>query len=74
MQCELYTASVIDKTTQQSSPMASYTRKTEISEGYNTTTAKPSKHSTAYAQKFRFWSGYSLNTSIKTVNIWQLWI
>lgn len=72
MHCKLYTASVIVKTTQQALLMASYTRKTEISEGCNTTTAKPSKHSTAYAQKFRFWWGYSLNALMKTVNIWQL--
>lgn len=67
MQCELYTASVIAKTTQQALPLASYTRKTGNSERCNMTTAKPSKHSMAYAHKFRFWWGYSLNTSIKTV-------
>lgn len=67
MQCELYTASVIVKITQQASLMASYTRKTEISEGCNMTIAKPSKHSTTYAQKFRFWWGYSLNVSIKLI-------
>lgn len=74
MQCMLYPASVRVKITQWALPMASYTRKTDISEGCNMTTAKPSKHSAAYAQKFRFWWGYSLNTSIKTVNIRQLWI
>jgi len=63
MQCELYTASVIVKTTQQASLMASYTKKTQISEGRNT--AKPSKHSAAYVQKFRLWWAYSLNTSTK---------